>query len=290
MNKNEQTVISKFGIICTLIIGFLLVAANCSNTAPNGQEPFSFLIDDFEGTVPLSQWSFNTSNGVNGTFTNADGHVGEGGKLTYDFTGSTSSLRYVSITHDLSNPVAASAISFWVKALPGIMIKLNIYDRTGQRLQYPLTRPFNQTDAELWYQYVVELDDTPEHWGGADDGVFHEEVHTISIHAVGLKGYVSSGEVSIDDIEALTQTSFILDPSTIESTPVADEMATLASRIGVNIHFPIWPSYELDECALDLAQEAGITWIRMDLSWADIYKGDGIYDFSFHDGTSRKRT
>jgi polysaccharide biosynthesis protein PslG len=241
------------------------------------------IIADFESAPPLSNWSFGGGQGTNAELTTAQGYVGSGGKLAYNFTGEPSGERYAWASCGLNPPISPSMIAFWVNAPPGITVKLDVQDSTGQSLQYTLRRPFNQINPDSWYRYSVELDTAPEYWGGRNDGVLHGQVTAIVVVAAALRGYASSGELLFDDIEALDDTSFNVDPSLISVTPVPGELGSLSSRLGVNIHFPVYPNYIIDERALDLAQAAGFTWVRMDFPWADVYKGNSVYDFGNQD-------
>ncbi len=77
---------------------------------------------------------------------------------------------------------------------------------------------------------------------------------------------------------AVSAESLVLDPFTLPVDPAPPGSADLAPLLGVNIHFT------RDDRGLDAAREAGFTWVRMDLLWAQVETEPGVYDFSAYDG------
>jgi hypothetical protein len=238
------------------------------------------IIEDFEGSNPLSNWYSGGGTGASSALSLVTGHIGQGARLAYDLRATSPSEAYVWAYHSLDSPVFVSAVAFWVKSLPGISLRFQVTDDTGQTLQYSLVRPFGQTDASAWYRHIVKLDPSPEHWGGADDGVLHGAVHSVTVVVSDLWTAKSFGSIDFDEIALVNPLRVYLDPYALPTLPAPAGSGDLASRLAVNIHFPIWPLYAGDDSALDAARSAGFTWIRMDLPWAGVESSTGVYNFT----------
>lgn len=61
------------------------------------------------------------------------------------------------------------------------------------------------------------------------------------------------------------------------STPLPPGGSTLSSILGITSHYTNYPS------AFDLVRDAGIKWIRKDISWDEVERTRGVYDFSAYD-------
>lgn len=230
------------------------------------------MIDDFEGPAAPAPWVFYDGGGFGaaGSLTLGQGHVGHGAHLAYDFTGGGAC---VGAELYLAAPLSAPAIAFWVRSPADVFIGFRVLDGSGQWLQYNLTRPFGDQDPAAWYRQAVELDAPLYHWGGADDGVIHRGIRGLAILVNALEAGLV-GAIDFDEVTAVDPLVFCLDPATQPAVPVPPDSRDLFSRLGVNVHFT------QDDQALDAARSAGFTWVRMDLTWAQVERTPGVYDFS----------
>jgi len=235
------------------------------------------VLDDFEQASSPSPWVFSNGAefpGATGSFTSGTGHTGKGAVLAYDLT---KGGHYVSATLTLTTPVTAAAIAFWAKVPAGIHAKLRITDSTGQTLQYDTSRPLEAFDAGAWFREVVALAGASSHFGGANDGVVHQPVKAVTLMAADPPE-PDAGTIAFDDVVAIDALGARVDLRGPASSPAPSGAAELASRLGVNIHF------NKDDAALDLASQAGFTFVRQDLGWSGVERTKGSYDFSALDG------
>jgi hypothetical protein len=237
-------------------------------------------IEDFEGPAPLSHWSSGGGTGTTSALTLTAGHEGHGARLTYDLSAASPAHAYVWANRPLDSPMSAPAVAFWVKSSPGIYVKLQVSDDTGQTLQYPLVRPFGKANPEAWYRHVVKLDPTPEYWGGANDGILHGFIHSVTIVVSDLSNAKSGGALDFDEVALVNPLLVYVNPFTQPISPAPVGSGDLASRLAVNIHFPQHPLYAQDDPALDAARSAGFTGVRHDLPWAAVETSPGVYDFT----------
>lgn len=235
------------------------------------------LIANFDGPSPLADWYFYAGSGASGSLSLASGLSGQAAQLSCDLSLAAPGDAYVLAQHSLNPPLMAAAVSFWVKSSPGAWIKLWIQDSTDQTLQYPLSRPFSSPDPANWYQHVVELDPAPEYWGGANDGVFHGPIKSLSILAADLYQAHLVDSIRIDDIYLLDSQSYNVAFAAAVAVATPPGAEHLAPRLGVNIHF------SSDDAALDAAKSAGFSFVRMDFPWADIELTKGVYTFTKYD-------
>jgi hypothetical protein len=239
------------------------------------------LLDDFENGIS-SKWFVGKDSTANGSLNESDGYTGIGATLSYAFTGKLTGEKSVWATYNLAEPAVLSSLSFRAKVLPGVSLEVRITDDSGQSLQYDLTRPFYETDINSWLLYSLNLDSPTNHWGGANDGKPHNPVRSVSIVVCSLADYNAVGDIVFDDIEG-SNDAIVFNLSQATASPVTSTMETLADRLGINIHFPKYPNYEIDERALDSAKAAGFTWIRMDCPLSDVLEKNGTHDFSHQD-------
>ena len=235
------------------------------------------VIDDFEAASAPSSWTFSNGAefpGATGALTAGTGHQGKGAHLAYDFTVGGA---YVSARHTLPVALTAQAVAFWVKAPAGIRAKLRIEDSSGQTLQYDLSRPLEASDASAWFRQVVDVATASSHWGGANDGLVHQPLTAVTVLAADPLEHGVAGAIDFDDVIAIDVLAVALDPAQATLLPAPSGAGDLAGRLAVNIHFTS------DNRALDLAQAAGFTAVRMDLGWSGIERSKGVYDFAAFD-------
>lgn len=244
------------------------------------------MLDDFESPGAPAPWVFSNGPefpGAVGSLTAIDGHTGTGARLTYDLTCTSSpppdcDPHYVAATLNLTEPVVARAVRLWVRASPGTRANLRVVDETGQTLQYRIPRSLEGSvgfDASGWQPAFVPLDVPAGHWGGANDGVLHGSISSVSILAADPVEPRSAGMLDFDEVLAIDS------PAAGLLDPLAPALATLdgplAPRLGVNIHFV------RDDTALDILRDMGVSFVRMDLSWSWVESTAGVYDFSDFD-------
>ena len=235
------------------------------------------LIDNFERTNAPAPWTFSNGPefpGATGSLTAGTGYTGKGAHLAYNLS---QGGHYVSANLTLPSPMTTAAISFWIRSPTNITSALRIGDATGQTLQYNLRRPLAALDATAWYQQVVPLDSANGWWGGANDGLVHYPIGSISILAADPLQGGPSGAIDFDEITAVAANTFDLDPAVQPLTPAPPGAGELLPRLGANIHFTS------DNQALDAAQSAGFTWVRMDLSWPAVESSAGVYNWTAYD-------
>ncbi len=254
---------------CSLLTTSLLIASRAGAA--------EHVIDDFESAGAPAPWVFYDGAefpGAKGSLASSPGHEGKGARLSYDLSGGG---QYVAASLSLDTPVAAKALAVWIKSPPAIRVTLRVVDDTGQTLQLPAQRPLYAWDSAAWYRVVVPVTESSQHWGGADDGVLHGSVHSMSVLAADPYEPGAVGAVDFDEVMWLDEVAFALDPATMVRAPVPAGAARLRDRLGANIHFTS------DDKALDALRDAGFRWVRMDLFWSTV-EHQGAYDFSAYDG------
>jgi hypothetical protein len=236
------------------------------------------LIDSFERPTAPAPWRFGNGPefpGATGSLTAGQGHSGIGAHLAYDLS---QGGHYVSASLTLSSPLTAAAIGFWVRSPANITLVLRAVDTSGQTLQYNLRRPLENLDPNSWYQHVVAFDTANGWWGGLNDGQVHFPITGISILAADPLMPRAIGAIDFDEVTAVSSTTFDLDPVRQSLIPGPPGSEAVLSRLGVNIHFTS------DNRALDAIRAAGLSWVRMDLTWSVIEKTRGAYNWTAYDG------
>jgi hypothetical protein len=259
-----------------LAIAFVVAVALSLLAAPEAQAKETML-DDFESPSGVSKWTFYNGMefpGATGSLAAGTGHTGKGAVLAYDLSAGG---HYVSASLSLSPPVTAAVIGFWAKVPPGIHATLRVVDTSGQTLQYDVSRPLEAFDPTAWFHQFVELDAPSSHFGGANDGAVHQPVTAVTVLAADPLEPGAKGSLAFDDVIAIDELATRIDPRAPVTTAAPPGAADLASRLGVNVHFT------QDDRALDLASQAGFTFVRMDLGWGGFERTKGKYDFTAQD-------
>ena len=236
------------------------------------------LIDNFERVNAPSPWTFSNGPefpGATGSLTAGAGHTGKGAHLAYDLS---KGGHYVAAGYTLPTALSPAAIGFWVKSSVNITIVLRVIDSTGQNLQYNLRRPLESLGTTSWYQQVVPLDTANGWWGGTNDGKAHLPITGLSILAADPPLAGAVGSIDFDEVTAVTSSNFDLDPAQEPLIPATTGSGDLLPRLGVNIHFTS------DNRALDAARAAGLSWVRMDLTWPAVESVMNVYNWSAYDG------
>ncbi|MCL1909904.1 MAG: cellulase family glycosylhydrolase [Kiritimatiellaeota bacterium] len=127
-------------------------------------------------------WSFIENTGK-GSFVKSKDETGRAvGVLNYDFSQSKSNTTpYVMASTALPAeiPDGCKTLTLSVRTAIPQPLTFRITDRTGQTLQYK-TRVKEQ-DVGGWVEISIPLDKKLEHWDGANDGVTHFPVKTLTL-------------------------------------------------------------------------------------------------------------
>ncbi|MFN8494271.1 MAG: cellulase family glycosylhydrolase [Caldilineaceae bacterium] len=251
--------------------------------------PARILLDNFEGRTTVAPWTFYNGAefpGASGSLSLGAGHTGQGAVLSYNITctnpdNTNTCAHYVSATKKLSQVIPLSAnyaLEFWVNAPPTMPVKVRLEDTSGQTFQFTASQALENLGANTWHRASITFASPDTHWGGANDGLFHGNLVSVTMMAADPLIYPTSGVLSFDDVVLVTDMpTFVLDPTQMKLLPAPVTAGKLAARWGVQIHFT------QDNRALDIAKAAGFTFVRMDLAWADIEQ-NGQYNFSAYDG------
>lgn len=168
------------------------------------------------------------------TSTDAE-HGAASGKFTGSFPGRTG---YVSLERSFPS-IDVREVSLWVKTTQVNPLTIRFVDATGQTHQQRL----DLANTPGWQKLTITSLDhgpIPEHWGGANDGVWHGPATNISIIIDSSQltdPAATSGTVLVDDIEVwsptpvieLTQTSYgnVFLPGQPDSVGVTTAAGTL---------------------------------------------------------------
>jgi hypothetical protein len=164
------------------------------------------LIDDFEGGAStwswVGGWEFP---GAAGSYAvdSTTGHESKAsGKILADFTGGGA---YVGAWRDLAKIPNRDfkEIRLWIKAPTVKAIGVRLADATDQTHQ----REVHLSLSPEWQEVVLKPKQMAggEHWGGANDGVWHAPIKAFGIN-IGKGSFsqdLKKGELWIDDIEGI---------------------------------------------------------------------------------------
>ena len=247
-------------------------------------------IDDFDGSKKLHHWSFSNGAefpGASGTLSLGLGHEGRGAVLAYRFTclDLTHCGHYVAAIWKAPSELdlnPGAALCLWVRLSPDVRLTVRIRDQNGQTLQFHANAPtLEHVAAGEWQPIVVPITGkAAEHWGGSNSGQIQGRIVEIAILADSRYPQPAQGQMAFDDVRLsrTTDASFRLERAAAVKAP--EGTGGLQPRLGVNIHFL------RDDRGLDLARNAGFSFVRMDLLWAKLEK-QGQYDFAPFDGLMR---
>lgn len=254
---------------------FVVAGLTCATPAIAEQ----VLLADFEASSSLSHWSFSNGPefpGATGSLTVVNGNDGKASRLSYDLSAGGN---YVSATFDFPQALNTKSIAFWVREPARSQAKLRLYDSQDQVFEYSIPRPLEAFAPDMWFRSVVDVQEFTGSFGGLSDGVLRMPLKGLSILAIPEFETVgaSKGSIDFDDISSLDEYRVQLTPDTLPLIPAPTGAAELAPRLAVSIH------REDTERALDLANAAGFSAVRVDLGWSDVETVPGVYDFSRFD-------
>jgi len=213
---------------------------------------------------------------------------GSAARLDYDLGCSTPTValhsgetcgRYVQITKAtaISAPAgteSTSILAFDTRNPQGVVSPMvRVQDDTGQTLQFSAkSRTIESVTGEAWQRVHLPIASSSQHWGGANDGVLHFPIRSISLGAADFPQRQPAGWVEFDNVSVVQNPTY--DYTVSPTAPVASGSfsPSYVGRLAVN-------TYTTNPAALDKAKAAGITVVRMDLTWGAIEKS-GSYDFS----------
>jgi len=165
------------------------------------------LLDDFSQGISKS-WGFHPGSefpGAKGSQTHdpAVGRDGKGSlKVSADFSGGGA---YVSTALTLPSGTDAREVRFWLRTEGTSGIGIRIGDSSDQCHQTHL----KLAPTKDWQEIVLTFEKLVggEHWGGAKDGKLHGPVKWFAVCVgKGTFGSATSGELWIDDVEAVLNT------------------------------------------------------------------------------------
>ena len=136
--------------------------------------PVSQPIDTFEGTV--SQWTTLAEADASMTVAQVSGERSGSSAASFTLSAPTGA-GWAGATRGF-DPVAASSLAFRVKATDVFTFAVRINDETNQTFQYIVEIA---QDVSGWQTVRIPDLSAGEHWGGANDGVFHGGVGNIMI-------------------------------------------------------------------------------------------------------------
>ncbi len=243
-------------------------------------------IADFEGANPLAGWTVSKDPefpSAEGSLALGPGHSGRGAVFEYRFRcagarcgGSAAAMwtppKPVPFKHK-------GAVSMWIRATAGAKLTLLVRDPNEGTHRYPFeVTTLEHPDGGNWRQVVIPLAaKSTGYWDDDHNGPPKGRMASIGILAEARYPMAMNGSVSFDDLELLESPdrSFTLGAA-MPLDPAPPASAKLAPRLGVNIHTLS------DENLLDQVQDAGFTFVRADLLWAQAER-NGRYRFGAYD-------
>lgn len=249
---------------------------------------------DVASTDAVANWTFYNGSefpGATGSLAESTGPSGKAAKLSYDFSCGTpwTALagrqcgRYVAMNLfkvPTSVPMLstdAPTIAFDVRnlaatALPG----LRVVDNTGQTLQFKISaRPLENPTGANWQRVQIPVGSSASFWGGANDGVLHLPIKTVTVMAGDPALPVPAGHIEVDNLTYLNSSDTAFDLKANAPLSSTTFPSTYVGRIGVAWHI------SSGLAAVDKAVAAGINLVRVDLNWQAV-EVNGQFDFTYY--------
>jgi hypothetical protein len=243
-------------------------------------------IADFESANPLAGWTLAKTAefpGADGALAIGPGHTGQGAMLQYRFACNPGARcgGAIAALWTPPKPIGVKrkgALSLWLQAAPEVKITAIVKAKEQGTRRYPFEVTTLEHPGAEWRQVLIPLAAQSTGYGDEDHtGAPQGRIVSIAILVESRYPQAMRGTVAFDDVRLFNTAdeSFTLQPDLSLTTPAAGS-AQLAPRLGVNIH-------RLgDQAALDLAREAGFTFIRADLLWRQVER-NGRYRFVAYD-------
>ena len=243
----------------------------------------SVVKESFNSSEEFKHWVF--SNGAEfpgsaGTLTGGPGRHGTGAMLSFQFSCIEPKIcghyvaairRFVPALDLPGDP----ALRFWANVPPEVRLAVRLTDETGQTFQYaPDSSEFEQNSVGGWKEVTVSFRaEASAHWGGMNNGIFNGRLTQLAIVA-DARIVPSQSHLGFDDLSIGALPPVKVGPSSsILAAPRGSSI--LGPLIGVNLH-------QAPGRALDMAREAGFSFVRVDLNWQRVERA-GQFDFSSYD-------
>ncbi len=244
-------------------------------------------IADFDGADPLSGWTVTRSSefpGADGSLSIGPGHTGRGAVLEYRFPcgGGTRCGGAVAAMWTPPKPLAfkhRGALSFWIQAPPEVRVTLLVRDKSTGTRRYPFeVATLEHPGGGEWRQVVIPLAVKSTGYGDDDHiGAPPGRMTSIGILVEARYPMAMRGNVSFDEVRLLESPDQTFDLGmALPLAPPLPGSAQLGPRLGVNIHTLG------EERMLDVAHEAGFSFVRVDLFWSQVER-NGRYRFQAYD-------
>lgn len=179
-------------------------SANGEGNLVNAAADFGYVVSDFENIVDKWNYSFGDQPTVEGSFKvveTDEAYAGQrAGQLNADFRTSVSGKpAFVAMRKDLEE-LDVRGLSFWVKTSEVKYLGVRSTDSTGQVFQQHI----NLQNTPEWQQVVVSPLTASLHWGGANDGVWHEPARSMAIllDRGGIKNGAKTASMLVDQVTA----------------------------------------------------------------------------------------
>jgi Cellulase (glycosyl hydrolase family 5) len=198
---------------------------------------------------------------------------------------STSCGRYVEVERKYAKSILLSSLAsneIFLKIKvdnPLLSYTVRLTDAGGQVFQYPIEiRSIASNGLVEWQHVKVPLGAPAQFWGGAGDGVFRGGVASLSFLAGVSRIAHNPANLMLDDIRLVeneTHSYAITTAADVHKPSGGHENSS--SRLAIAAHV-----FSLTDAALQRAQEAGISTLRIDLFWSEIERNN-TYDFSYYE-------
>jgi len=239
------------------------------------EKPVASVASNFEGATSLESWRFSSgadSPSARGTLELGPGHSGSGAVLNYqipcgDGTNCRGSVSAVWRPGSAIQVGGRTAITLWIRFAANVDVVIQCKDVGGRSTEFLIpVATLEQPRVGEWRHAVIPIAEGPNRVKGR----IAELSVTVQARAP-VTGALSIDDLRVGDVSEV----FELRPDAPVNPPTAGA-ERLAPRLGVNIHVLN------DNGALDRAREAGFSFVRMDMFWADVER-KGRYRFDGYD-------
>ncbi len=238
----------------------------------------------------VSKWRYLPGEefpGAIGGLSEASGIVGKAARLDYDLGCGTQIMlvrktsscgRYVAMSFNLPVPAAISSanavLSFDTRTPQGVINPMvRVVDSTGQTHQYNVKgRSIESSTGEQWRKVHLPVSSSKDYFGGANDGVLHPPVRSITLGAGNLSQMQPPGWVEFDNVSLINDPKYDFELKPAAPVAAGSFYPTYVGRMAAS-------TYIGNAKAHDKALGIGIKIVRRDLSWAQI-ESKGVYNFT----------
>lgn len=263
------------------IWGWFAAAAACAVAQPAWAEP-PVRISSFDGRGDAARWTFSEGAefpGAGGGLASVRGRQGRARALAFSFPCDTGAAcgRYVAAVAHLRAPAPvpeAGALRFYLNAPAGVDLLVRLTDSQNRTFQIDVPKANWDDQGDRWRRVVVPMSAwAQDAWGGREGAPFTGDLTALSI-LVRNNGQPMRGAVSFDDVAVI---------DLADNTYALRRFAPLSSRLDQPA--PAWgvALHEIDDPhALDLARDAGFSFVRTDLYWNAVER-NGAFRFREYD-------